>query len=102
MAKLEKDLPWYEGELLRFTSSIEGAESRLILRTSELERRITRVERWGRFLAELVTGTLAALVAASVAYWIQGATSPWGVMAVLGFFVAVVLTEFYFRWGVPE
>jgi hypothetical protein len=102
VAKLEKDLPWYEGELLRFTSSIEGAESRLILRTSELERRITRVERWGRFLAELVTGTLAALVAASVAYLIQGDTSPWGVIAMLGFFVAVVLTELYFRWLAPE
>jgi hypothetical protein len=98
VALLEKDLPWYEGELLRFTSSIEGAESRLILRASELERRITRLERRNRFLAEVVAGTLAALVAASVAYWIQGDTSPWGVMAMLGFFVAFVLTAFYFRW----
>jgi uncharacterized coiled-coil protein SlyX len=102
VAKLETDLPWYQGELLNFTSSIEGAEARLILRTSELERRITRLERSNRFVAEVVTGILAALVAASVAYWIQGDTSPWGVMAILGFFVAVVLTHLYFRWIAPE
>src|SRR5262245_29372625 len=102
VAKLENDLPLYEGELLRFTSSIEGAESRLVLRTSELERRIFRLERRNRFLTEAVTGILSALVAGSIAYWIQGATSPWGVIAMLGFFVAVVLTALYFRWIAPE
>jgi hypothetical protein len=98
VAKLENDLPLYEGELLRFTSSIEGTESRLVLRTSELGRRILRLERRNRFLTEVVTGILAALVAASIAYWLHGDTSPWGVMAILGFFVAVVLTALYFRW----
>jgi len=34
LVKLEQHLPWYERELLNFTSSIEGAESRLILRTT--------------------------------------------------------------------
>lgn len=81
---------------------VANAESRLVLRTSELERRIIRLERRGRVLAEVVTGTLAALVVASFAYWIQGETSPWGVIAMLGFFVAVVLTELYFRWLAPE
>ena len=98
VAKLEKDLQWYEGQLFQFTSSIEGAESRLLLRTTELERRISRLERWKRFLAELVIGTLSALIVASVAYLIQGETSPWGVLATLGFFVAFVLTALCFRW----
>ena len=102
VARLENDLPLYEGELLKFTSSIEGAESRLVLRTSELERRIFRLEQRNRFLTEVVAGTLSALVAASIAYWIQGDTSPWGVIAMLGFFVAVVLTAFYFRWIAPD
>jgi hypothetical protein len=102
LAKLERDLPWYERELLNFTSSIEGTESRLILRTTELERRMSRLERWNRLLVELVTGILSALIVASVAYLIQGETSPWGVLAVLGFFAAFVLTTLYFRWGTPE
>jgi|SRR5262245_11944884 len=102
VARLENDLPLYEGELLKFTSSIEGAESRLVLRTSELERRILRLEQWNRFLTAVIAGTLSALVAASIAYLFQGDTSPWGVIAVLGFFVAVVLTALYFRWVAPE
>lgn len=85
VARLENDLPLYEGELLKFTSSIEGAESRLVLRTSELDRRIFRLEQRNRFLTAVVTGILSALVAASIAYWIQGDTSPWGVMAILAF-----------------
>jgi len=102
LAKLERDLPWYERELLNFTSSIERTESRLILRTTELERRMSRLERRNRLLVEVVTGILSALIVASVAYLIQGETSPWGVLAVLGFFVAFVLTALYFRWGAPE
>jgi hypothetical protein len=98
LVKLEQNLPRYERELLNFTSSIEGAESRLILRTTELEGRIYRLEGWNRLLVELVSGILSALVLASVAYLIQGQTSPWGVLAVLGFFVGFVLTVFYFRW----
>jgi hypothetical protein len=98
LVKLEQNLPRYERELLNFTSSIEGAESRLILRTTELEGRIYRLEGWNRLLVELVSGILSALVLASVAYLIQGQTSPWGVLAVLGFFVGFVLTAFYFRW----
>jgi hypothetical protein len=102
LAKLEQDLPGYGRELLNFTSSIESTESRLILRTTELERRISRLERWNRLLVELVTGILSALIVASVAYSIQGETSPWGVLAVLGFFAAFVLTTLYFRWVAPE
>jgi hypothetical protein len=98
VAKLEQDPQWYEAQLLQFTSSIEGAESRLLLRTSELERRIYRLEGWNRLLVELVTGILSAVVLASVAYLIQGQTSPWGVLAVLGFSVGFVLTALYFRW----
>jgi hypothetical protein len=74
LVKLEQHLPWYERELLNFTSSIEGAESRLILRTTELERRIYRLERWNRLLLELITGILSALIVASLAYLIQGET----------------------------
>jgi hypothetical protein len=102
LAKLERDLPGYERELLNFTRSIESTESRLILRTTELERRISRLERWHRRLVELVTGILSALIVASVAYLIQGETSPWGVLAMLGFFAAFVLTALYFRWGAPD
>ena len=102
LAKLEQDLPGYERELLNFTTSIESTESRLILRTTELERRISQLERWNRLLVELVTGILSALIVASVAYLIQGETSPWGVLAVLGFFAAFVLTGLYFRWIAPE
>lgn len=91
VAKLENDLQLYE-----------GTESRLVLRTSELDRRIFRLEQRNRFLTEVVTGILSALVAASIAYWIQGDTSPWGVMAILAFLVAVVLTALYFRWIAPE
>ena len=74
VAKLENDLQLYE-----------GTESRLVLRTSELDRRIFRLEQRNRFLTAVVTGILSALVAASIAYWIQGDTSPWGVMAILAF-----------------
>lgn len=91
VAKLENDLQLYE-----------GTESRLVLRTSELDRRIFRLEQRNRFLTAVVTGILSALVAASIAYWIQGDTSPWGVMAILAFLVAVVLTALYFRWIAPE
>ena len=102
LAKLEQDLPGYERELLNFRTSIESTESRLILRTTELERRISQLERRNRLLVELVTGILSALIVASVAYLIQGETSPWGVLAVLGFFAAFVLTGLYFRWVAPE
>ena len=91
VAKLENDLQLYE-----------GTESRLVLRTSELDRRIFRLEQRNRFLTAVVTGILSALVAASIAYWIQGDTSPWGVMAILAFLVAVVVTALYFRWIAPE
>jgi hypothetical protein len=62
VANLERDLQWYERRLLEFTSSIEGAESWLVLRTSELERRISRLEGWNRFLTKLVIATLSALI----------------------------------------
>ena len=98
VTKLENNLSRDEDELVKF----ESIESRLILRTSELETRVTSLERWNKILTGMVTGIMSGLVVASIAYWIQGDASPWGLMAMLGFFVAVVLTNLYFRWVAPE